>query len=278
MAQIRKGNRLSNMVLFYQLLNLPLVTIGLDIYNLIRLNLIGNFLKMGRSKTLYQVQQFDAQIDSASKRILDINLILGDTKLLDDAHKEQSIKENILNSKKKALASTEVVVGDHSIKVDQNQKKLYSGSVTNPKDLEDLQLESESLNKHLSVLEERQLEAMLETEEAQNEFDISSENSASIKSNIESESTALISEKEGLERSITDVTIHKETFLSSNEIPDLPTYQSLRKSSGGISVTLMISDSCSSCGANIPSAIAQEARSPVKLAFCPTCRRILHPG
>ncbi len=233
---------------------------------------------MGRSKTLYQIQQLDTQIDSASQRIRDINTILGDTKLLDDAQKVQSIKENILTSKMKDLASAEVVVGDHSIKVDQNQKKLYSGSVTNPKDLEDLQLESESLNKHLSVLEERQLEAMLETEEAQKVFDNSSESSASIKSKMESESTALTSEKEDLERSITEVTTHKETFLSSNEIPDLPTYQSLRKSSGGIAVTLMISESCSSCGANIPSAIAQEARSPVKLAFCPTCRRILHPG
>ena len=233
---------------------------------------------MGRSKTLYQVQQYDTQIDNASKRIRAIDALLGDNKLLADALEIQSDTEHVLIEKKKVLASAEVVVGDHSLKIDQNQKKLYSGSVTNPKDLEDLQLESESLNKYLSVLEERQLEAILEMDEAQNDFDNASSEAAAIKLIMESEHTDLAAEKNDLEHSITDATVQKDSFLSSNDIPDLQTYLSLRKSSGGIAVTLMVSSSCSSCGANIPSAIAQEARSPVKLAFCPTCRRILHPG
>jgi len=176
------------------------------------------------------------------------------------------------------LASAEVVVGDHSLKIDQNQKKLYSGSVTNPKELEDLQLESVSLKKYLSVLEERQLVAILELDEAQNDFNKASSEVAAIKEKMESEHGKLISEKNDLEHSITEANTQKDAFLSSNDIPDLHTYQSLLKSSGGIAVTLMVSSSCSSCGANIPSAIAQEARSPAKLAFCPTCRRILHPG
>jgi predicted nucleic acid-binding Zn-ribbon protein len=102
---------------------------------------------MGRSKILYQVQQYDSQIDNASKRIREIDALLGDNKLLADALEIQSDTEHVLIEKKKVLASAEVVVGDHSLKIDQNQKKLYSGSVTNPKDLEDLQLESESFNK-----------------------------------------------------------------------------------------------------------------------------------
>jgi predicted nucleic acid-binding Zn-ribbon protein len=233
---------------------------------------------MGRSKTLCQVQQYDTHIDNASKRIREIDAILGDNKLLGAALKVQSKTEDILTEKKKILSSAEVVVGDHSLKIDQNQKKLYSGSVTNPKDLEDLQLESESLNKYLSVLEERQLEAILEMDEAENDFNNASSEVAVIKSKMESEYIELTTEKKDLDLSITETAAQKDSFLSSNDIPDLQTYLSLRKSSGGIAVTLMISSSCSSCGANIPSAIAQEARSPVKLAFCPTCNRILHPG
>jgi len=198
--------------------------------------------------------------------------------LLTEALKIQSDTERVLSEKKKVLASAEVVVGDHSLKIDQNQKKLYSGSVTNPKELEDLQLESVSLKKYLSVLEERQLVAILELDEAQNDFNKASSEVAAIKEKMESEHGKLISEKNDLEHSITEANTQKDAFLSSNDIPDLHTYQSLLKSSGGIAVTLMVSSSCSSCGANIPSAIAQEARSPAKLAFCPTCRRILHPG
>ena len=233
---------------------------------------------MGRSKTLYQVQQFDTQLDNALKRIRDIDTILGDNKLLEEAQKINEASEVVLLEKQKILSSAEVVVGDHSLKIDQNQKKLYSGLVTNPKDLEDLQLESASLNNYLLVLEERQLEAMLEMEEAKRDFDSSSSNVADINSKLEAEHSDLNDEKKELEISIVDASALRDSFLSSIDIPDLPTYQSIKKASGGIGVTLMISNSCSSCGANIPSAIAQEARSPVKLAFCPTCKRILHPG
>jgi predicted nucleic acid-binding Zn-ribbon protein len=233
---------------------------------------------MGRSKTLYQVQKYDTQIDNASKRIQAINAILSDNKLLNQALETQNQLEKTLITKKKSLSSAETAVEDHALKIDQNQKKLYGGLVKNPKDLEDLQLESESLNNYLSVLEERQLEAMVEMEEALKNFKTASTDVSTITAKMEAEHADLLAEREELKKTISHETEQKGIFISSNVIPDLQTYEKLRLSSGQIAVTLMISDSCSSCGANIPSAIAQEARSPLKLAFCPTCKRILHPG
>jgi len=233
---------------------------------------------MGRSKILYQVQQYDTQIDNASKRIQAINAKLSDNKLLNQALETQNQLEKTLATKKKVLSTAETAVEDHALKIDQNQKKLYGGLIKNPKDLEDLQLESESLNKYLAVLEERQLEAMLEMEEAQKNYRTASTEVDAITAEMEAQHADLLAEREGLEKTISQETKQKGIFLSSNDIPDLTTYDRLRLSSGQIAVTLMISDSCASCGANIPSAIAQEARSPLKLAFCPTCNRILHPG
>ena len=150
---------------------------------------------MGRSKTLHQVQQFDNEIDHASKRIRDIDRILSDIKLLNDALKIQLDSELVLTEKKKLLANTEVAVEDQTLKIDQNQQKLYSGSVSNPKDLEDLQLESESLKKYLAVLEDRQLEALLEMEKAQNDYNSASSAVSDIRSKMETEHTELKEEK-----------------------------------------------------------------------------------
>jgi predicted nucleic acid-binding Zn-ribbon protein len=233
---------------------------------------------MSRSKTLFQLQQYDSQIDNSTKRINEINTILNDSKLLDKAIQTQDETASKLADKTKLLNIAETAVEDHALKIDQNQKKLYGGHVTNPKDLEDLQLESVSLNKYLLVLEERQLEAMLEKEEAQQIHNGASMEANSIREDMGSEHKKLIIEKESLERSIIDLSEQRDLYLSSNQIPDLPTYNSLRKSAGGLAVAVMVSDSCNSCGANIPSAVAQEARSPKNLAFCPTCKRILHPG
>lgn len=233
---------------------------------------------MSRSKTLYQLQIFDSGIDQAIKRIQAIELILSDTKEFDIALKNKEEHNNILDEKRKALKSTEHTVEVQNQKIAQNQNKLYSGAITNPKDLEDLQLESTSLLKYLSVLEERQLEAMLEFDQAQVNYDQISAQVEEISLKKQTESEILSAEIINLESTISTLQDNRSTLLTGTDLLELSIYEALRKSSGGIAVTLMIKSSCSSCGSNIPSAIEQEARSPTKLSFCPSCKRILCPG
>ena len=233
---------------------------------------------MSRSKTLYQLQQYDSGIDQAIKRIQAIESILSDSNELDFALKKQEEHKLILDDKQKLLKSAEHVVEIQNQKITQNQNKLYSGAVTNPKDLEDLQMESSSLQKYLSVLEERQLETMLESDQAQDIYNQASALADATSQKKQAESEILSAENSALESKISSLQGDREAFLASAEILGLPIYENLRKSSGGIAVTLMQNSSCSACGSNIPSAIEQEARSPKKLSFCPACRRILHPG
>ena len=233
---------------------------------------------MSRSEILYQLQQYDSGIDQAAKRIQAIALIISDTKEFDSTLKKQEEYKSFFDDKQKILKSAEHNVETQNQKIIQNQKKLYGGAITNPKDLEDLQLESVSLHKYLSVLEERQLEAMLDTDQAQEKYDQISALLEEISSKKQTESEILSVETTNLESTISSLQSDREALLASSEILELPIYENLRKSSGGIAVTLMQNRSCSACGSNIPSAIEQEARSPTKLSFCPACKRILHPG
>ena len=233
---------------------------------------------MSRSKALYQLQQFDSELDNSSKRILEIKQLLNDRQELDRAIEVQSGAEVKLIGKQKLLKLAENIVIDQNSKIEQNQKKLYSGAITNHKELEDLQLESISLKKYHSVLEERQLETMIEADQALSVYEKASSIAEELSISKSSSDKILAEESSGLEKSILRIQEEKKTYLKKTDIPDLPVYQSLRKSLNGIAVTLMVSSSCSSCGSSIPSAIAQEARSPRKLANCPTCKRILHPG
>lgn len=232
---------------------------------------------MSRSKTLFQLQQYDSELDSSYQRINEIEAILADQKDLENALKEQEQTEEILHSKQKDLRSAELLVEEQNLKIAQNEKNLYSGAVTNPKELEDLQLESSSLKKYLLVLEERQLEAMLETEQAQDVYNHTVAMSTKLSDFKKAQSEDLTKEKISLEKKIETLLSQKNSFLEKNEIPELGIYNNLRKSHGGVAVTIMVNGSCTSCGANIPSAIEQEAKSPGKISTCPTCKRILHP-
>jgi predicted nucleic acid-binding Zn-ribbon protein len=233
---------------------------------------------MSLSKTLYQLQELDSSLDSSSKRISQIDQTLNDHQDLESALKVQDIAGEQLNEKQKLLKQAEQLVEDQNTKIAQNQKRLYSGGISNPKELEDLQLESISLQRYLKVLEERQLEAMLVAEQAQFEFDQASVRVGELSDIKTARDATLFQEKEELEKLLLRTQKEKQNFLEKNDIPDLADYQRLRKSLNGIAVTLMISNGCSSCGSNIPSAIAQEVRSPKKITNCPTCKRILHPS
>jgi predicted nucleic acid-binding Zn-ribbon protein len=233
---------------------------------------------MSRSESLYILQQLDSVIDGANKRISEIDRLLADDKALTSAEKVFTDAQEVSEIKANTLKDIELEVAAQSAKIEQNQKKLYSGAVTNPKELEDLQLEANSLSKYLRVLEDKQLEAMVEAEEAQLASKQAADSLDRLISQRAMDHQKLQNEKGDLLQKISGAEQDKAEYLAKNTPPDLDVYNKLRKTSGGISVTLMVSGSCLSCGANIPSAIEQQARSPSNLAFCPTCKRILHPG
>ena len=233
---------------------------------------------MSKSKTLFQLQQFDTKLDQTLKRIQEIDSIMSNRKELDSALNIQEKDQIFFGEKKQSLKSAEQNVDTQNAKLTQNQNKLYSGVITNPKELADLQMESASLQKYLSILEERQLEAMLEADQAQEVFSKSSALVEKLTGDKQSENEILSTEKSGLESEIVTLQDARRSFLDNTEIPELSVYERLRKSSGGIAVALMINSSCTACGSNIPSAIEQEVRSPKKIALCPACKRILNPG
>lgn len=232
---------------------------------------------MSRSSALYHLQQLDTGLDNARKRIQEIDNLLEDQSTIEKATETHQHFNEIHNQKTRVLNEAEGEVTTQHTKLEQNQKKLYSGVVTNPKELEDLQMEANSLTKYLQVLEERQLKAMLEADQSRADLDSSAANLEEVTLDLKMEHQSLENEKGELEAEIVTLSSEKTSFLDNEELTDLPTYETLRNSSGGIAVTLMRDASCSSCGADIPSAIEQAAKSPTNLAFCPTCNRILHP-
>jgi predicted nucleic acid-binding Zn-ribbon protein len=233
---------------------------------------------MSRSRALYLLQELDTNLDTARNRIQEINLLLKDKAALEKARQDQQSAASIHQKRSKTLKNAEHEVALQNQKIEQNQKKLYGGGISNPKELEDLQLESLSLAKYLQVLEERQLEAMLAADQSQEELDAAELTLQTITQATEKEHASLKEESKKLSEELSKQEDQKNRYIETEELPDLPDYQSLRDRSGGIAVTLMVDSSCLSCGANIPSAIEQTAKSPTKLAFCPTCGRILHPG
>ena len=231
---------------------------------------------MSRSRQLFRLQQFDTQIDRTQARIVEIEALLGQDEVLQRAiHREQAALQ-ISKEKLKLLNKAEREVEGQQIEIDEKTSRLYGGRVTNPKELGDLQQKVASLQRYLGVLEEHQLEAMLEYDEAKEAHTQAAQVLIEIRAEREVQHEELYAEKASLETQVEALRGKRPALLPDIPSEDLKLYEELRKSRAGIAVAVASDESCGACGTHIPSAIYQIARSPSQIAQCSACGRILH--
>jgi predicted nucleic acid-binding Zn-ribbon protein len=181
-----------------------------------------------------------------------------------------------------ASASTakraETEVNDQRVKIQSNEQALYGGSVKNPKELEDLQMESESLGRYLETLEDRYLETMLEQEEAENAQERSAASLEEAKSHQDKLHTELIAEREEIDRRLSNLVDEREAALASVSDDDLSIYEKLRTQLHGVAVAALNGDGCGACGLTLPASSRQLVTSGDELIRCGQCGRILYGG
>lgn len=227
---------------------------------------------------LYRLQQVDSQLDQVNDRLAEIEAILGNDEEIQAAQAilEKTTKNRIEYEKKVKFAEEEV--REQQIKVEQNQASLYSGSIKNPKELEDLQLEAEALKRQLSNLEDVQLDQMELLEEGKSaegnaEYDL--ENLSKKKQRTQGE--LMLEQKELL---LDQTRLVQEVEAASNNLSaeELRTYSKIREKKNGVAVAKVDSNSCSACGNQISQAQLQIARQGDSIVRCSSCKRILYVG
>ena len=229
---------------------------------------------MSASLGLFRLQQVDRQIDRALARLSSIQKTLENDKDLKTA---QTLYEAVNDANLRALQAmknAEAEVNGLKIKIEQVESSLYGGSVKNPKELQDLQKDIVSLKKHLVTLEERELEAMLVSESAGAELEKGKTDLELIQARLGNEHKKLIDEKNELTKQLESLGQEREASLAPIDVSLLASYEDLRKIKRGVAVTEVEDGACASCGTTLNAALQQNARSQ-KLAYCPSCGRIL---
>lgn len=229
---------------------------------------------MSASLGLFRLQQVDSQIDRARTRLDVIQKIIENDKELKSV---QAFFDNANAKNQHALhdmKNAEIEVENLKIKIEQAEASLYGGAVKNPKELQDLQRDVASLKKHLVTLEERQLEAMMQAESAAAELEKAKTELALVQSRLGDEHKKLFEEKRQLVQQMESFAQEREAAVAPIESSLLAVYEDLRKQKRGVAITEVDDDACVSCGTILNAALQQNARSQ-KLAYCPSCGRIL---
>jgi hypothetical protein len=233
---------------------------------------------MSRPFKLFRLQQIDSQLDWIRNRILEIDNLLKEDLALQEAiaHAEQS--NQALQRARKDLRRAEDEVRQQRLKIEQSESSLYGGKIRNPKELKDLENEVAALKRYLSVLEDRQLEAMLAEEEAIEAQKLGAAALEETRQKFGQRSDELMHERERILRDANRLEDERSATLTSIPADDLALYTQLRKTRRGVAVAKVTDRACSACGSTLNAALLSAAHSPNQINQCEVCGRILYIG
>jgi predicted nucleic acid-binding Zn-ribbon protein len=159
----------------------------------------------------------------------------------------------------------------------RDQQRMDDGLISNPKDLQRMQLEMVSLHRRISSLEDDEIEVMERAEEAQRTFD------------------SLTAQLTDTDAEIADLTAKRDARLAEIDqalgeldgqrgpiVADLPAdllalYDRLRESKGGVAAALLRARRCAGCNLDLDHAEVATIRAAAddEVIRCDDCSRIL---
>jgi uncharacterized protein len=160
-------------------------------------------------------------------------------------------------------------------KTTREEGRLYSGSVSNPKELSSLQAEVEMLKRRSAGLEDDLLEVMVQRDGASDAVErLERERAAA--ADESAELTTRVAELSGsIEAALQEHRSRRESI--ARELPEalLRLYEQLRAAKNGVGAAALVGDTCQGCHTKLPAREVERLRSERGLQRCDNCRRIL---
>lgn len=226
------------------------------------------------TEALLRLQEIDLEFQAINQRLTEIENELKDQSKVSSIQQQAEEKSTVAREAKRKQTDLEFELSQVQSKLRNAEHKLYSGRVTNARELQDLQAESKSLKRRTAALEDDLLEAMLESEEATDA--------------AETAQTLLTDTEniwEDMQRQLSDERTHlreygqtmlKETETLKTQIPAevLESYRYLKSRTGGIPVAKLKGNVCSMCGVEVLNPTQRKVNNSEE-AYCDGCKRLL---
>jgi len=160
-------------------------------------------------------------------------------------------------------------------KIGKEEQRLYSGAVSNPKELGALQSEIAMLKRKRGNLEDSLLEAMVQREQADSTL-ASLEAEVETTAREEGELAEIVAKINGeIDAELATHQASRQAAVKEVPADVLSLYDKLRAAKGGVGAAALRGDTCEGCHTALPASEVERLRSEDGLQRCDNCRRIL---
>ena len=163
-------------------------------------------------------------------------------------------------------------------KANQEEQRLYSGKVQNPRELEDLQMEVEQLTRRREVLEERALELIEQVDQLSTETQAAEEAYTSVAEESRERQEQLAAYHKALRVEIARRRKEREKMLGDIDPADLDQYRYVQRLKNDTHAVAVLKDGvCGACHIEVSAAKRDsvERSDRTALSTCGNCGRIL---
>lgn len=230
---------------------------------------------MNQAQVLYRLQGFDQEIQQCKARLATIEQLLReDTRVRNAEQTVQEIEQGLAPLRAQAT-DLDLEIKAITNKAAEVEKRLYSGSVTNHKEMQDMQEEIASLKRRRSKLENDLLEAMIAIETAEAELQEAQQALSDIRTAWTEETVTLQEEQTELLARLEALRAERAALIKTIEPAAFDTYKRLYRVKQGQVVSPIIESNCGVCGVSQTSQKIQQVRQGREIVFCSNCGRIL---
>lgn len=232
---------------------------------------------MSRTVPLYNLQRIDSALNSRVARMREIDGQMDDSPELvaaRAAHAEAQATHTSAHATLKKLAHE---AEESTARLRTQEKRLYDGSIRNPKELSQVQEEVEHLKLRSKQQEDGVIEAMMAAEEAEEAEQARSAELEELSEAWQKFKNGLLEEKETLMGQAKVLQVKRQRAITEMPWADLQVYERLRRSKGGVAVAEVREGLCAGCHVAVPAHVLRLARSSDDFVMCPTCGRIIFP-
>jgi predicted nucleic acid-binding Zn-ribbon protein len=229
---------------------------------------------MSQVQQLYRLQQYDTEISQKKRRLGEVVQLQRETEALIAARKRFALASETVTKWTTTQTDLNLELGSVNDKARRSENRLYSGQVTNPKELEDLQHEVEALGRRRGVLEDEVLEAMIMLEDAQAELGSARKSLSEIEAEWEKSQASLQVEQNELAVELHKLMAEREAQKDRIDSKALDQYESIRARKNGLAVVPFINNACTGCHVTVSANMALQVQRGERVT-CNGCGRIL---
>jgi uncharacterized protein len=229
---------------------------------------------MAVTKQLYELQELDNDIDN-TRQTLDVKTHqLGNREVLDKAGSLLAAAQKVLEDLKHRRREDEASVADITAKINEANKQLYGGRVSNSKELSNLQSEVNMLTGQKDGLETKSLEVLETLGESDKKVGTLTADYHTLEIRWAAEQEQLKKDTELLNKTLAALLASRQEAVSKIDPATLVLYDRIRKLKKQ-AVAKVERGICQSCRLTLSVTLQQKARAghPVQ---CGTCGRILY--